>query len=132
MMDREKVIKGLEESIAFFCDRVIGDMFDKWLRASVDALALLKAQAPRVYTVDELKVDNNICCWLEFKDVEENPGITQFMPVVRTDMHEDFDVEFDSGLCVSYGFNYDNYNETWRCWTSRPTDAQREAEPWNV
>ena len=23
------------------------------------------------------------------------------------------------------------YGKTWRCWTSRPTDAQREAELWN-
>lgn len=23
------------------------------------------------------------------------------------------------------------YNKTWRCWTSRPTDEQREATPWN-
>lgn len=46
MMDREKVIKGLEESVAFFRDRLTGYMFDKWLCASVDALALLKAQEP--------------------------------------------------------------------------------------
>lgn len=45
-MDVGCVIKELEESIAFFRDRVTGDMFDKWLRASVDALALLKAQEP--------------------------------------------------------------------------------------
>ena len=23
------------------------------------------------------------------------------------------------------------YNILWRCWTSRPTEAQREAIPWN-
>ena len=23
------------------------------------------------------------------------------------------------------------YLKDWRCWTSRPTDAQREATPWN-
>ena len=22
------------------------------------------------------------------------------------------------------------YGKTWRCWTSRPTDEQREATPW--
>jgi len=41
-MDREKVIKGLKESVVFFRDRVTGDMYDKWLHASVDALALLQ------------------------------------------------------------------------------------------
>lgn len=42
MIDREKVIKGLKESVAFFRNRVTGDMYDKWLHASVDALALLQ------------------------------------------------------------------------------------------
>ena len=46
MIDREKVINGLEQAIAFFRDRVTGDMYDKWLHASVDAIALLKAQEP--------------------------------------------------------------------------------------
>lgn len=25
---------------------------------------------------------------------------------------------------------FSEYGETWRCWTSRPTDEQREATPW--
>jgi hypothetical protein len=25
----------------------------------------------------------------------------------------------------------EDYLTRWRCWTSRPTDAQREATPWN-
>lgn len=27
-------------------------------------------------------------------------------------------------------FEFEEYNKTWRCWTSRPTKAKREAEPW--
>ena len=26
----------------------------------------------------------------------------------------------------------DGYNKTWRCWTSRPTDEQREGTPWTA
>ena len=26
--------------------------------------------------------------------------------------------------------DYATYGKTWRCWTSRPTDEQREATPW--
>lgn len=26
----------------------------------------------------------------------------------------------------------DEYGEYWRCWISRPTDEQREKEPWNA
>ena len=29
------------------------------------------------------------------------------------------------------GFAINEYGQTWRCWTSRPTDAQIEATPWN-
>jgi len=28
-------------------------------------------------------------------------------------------------------YDPDDYGKSWRCWTSRPTDAQREATPWN-
>ena len=37
-------------------------------------------------------------------------------------------------FAVQYGdktLESDGYEKTWRCWTSRPTDAQRENEPWN-
>lgn len=27
-------------------------------------------------------------------------------------------------------FECDEYNRTWRCWTTKPTDVQREATPW--
>jgi len=27
-------------------------------------------------------------------------------------------------------FECSEYNQTWRCWTQRPTDEQRRAEPW--
>jgi len=30
------------------------------------------------------------------------------------------------------GVNLYEYNDIWRCWTLRPTDAQRKAEPWQA
>lgn len=30
----------------------------------------------------------------------------------------------------SIDFGFAHYNKTWRCWSSRPTDKQREAVPW--
>ena len=44
--------------------------------------------------------------------------------------------EEDGYYCIvsSWGnsgfYHEENYGFDWRCWTSRPTDAQREAAPW--
>lgn len=32
-------------------------------------------------------------------------------------------------LCGEW-MRWGDYDVTWRCWTSRPTDEQREATPW--
>lgn len=57
MSDREKVIKGLEKIAEFFKargDMAVGDgkMLLSWMRAVEDAIALLKAQEPRVLTLE--------------------------------------------------------------------------------
>lgn len=64
-MDREKVIKGLKESVVFFRDRVTGDMYDKWLHASVDALALLQEPV-------------TISRWVKVAGVFTTPGGTPY------------------------------------------------------
>ena len=46
MVDREKVIKGLEHAVDVFDGRIFGPMYDMWMDATKDALALLKAQEP--------------------------------------------------------------------------------------
>lgn len=35
-----------------------------------------------------------------------------------------------SAWCGSGFYNANEYGKTWRCWTSRPTDEQREKTPW--
>lgn len=63
MIDREKVIDGLEKIVEFFearGDMAVGDgkmLLLSWMRAAEDAIALLKAQEPvkpkMMYFVDE-------------------------------------------------------------------------------
>lgn len=36
----------------------------------------------------------------------------------------------EPGFLKQDEFHVTEYGRKWRCWTSRPTDAQREAEPW--
>jgi len=107
-MDREKVIKGLERFIRDF-KPFCGNKAD-WQRVE-DTLALLKAQEPRVMTLEEYKAlaekpkKERDPVWEEWSDMESTWAIPN----------------------QAYG----GYGTSWRCWTSRPTDEQREKEPWN-
>lgn len=96
-----------------------------------DALALMKEQEPRVMTPDEVKnAPDKSVVWLELKPDEIFKN--EIYPFVgsgtgwyscycsanTTPMFTDNDVE-------QYGIKY-------RCWTSRPSDAQREETAWDV
>lgn len=129
LIDREKVINGLERFIADF-KPFCGNKSD-WQRVD-DAIALLKVQEPRVMTLDEIGKALKMPLWKETKsankylytgwvlahDIQKGEGITG----TRLGMSE------PSGRVVWY--RLDDYGKTWRCWTSRPTDEQREAKPW--
>lgn len=95
--------------------------------AVATVIAALKAQEPRVMTLDELQaLQRQDVVWLEDADKEAIiPGI-----VITAYKKEWQFITFTSysGLfCVSYV----DYGKRWRCWTSRPADEQREAIPWN-
>lgn len=127
MVDREKVIKGLEESVAFFRDRLYGYRFDKWLRASVDALALLKAQEPRVMTWEEAQanVQNGPFIIIEVRD---STGSEVDFGVLVGDYYE---MSEGSVLTVAdFWMMKDDYDKRFRLWTSRPDEKRRAETPW--
>ena len=133
MTEREKVIKGLEHCIG---DNCYGD---KWSECKYsghgcidalleDSLALLKAQEPRVMTLEEVKQHNNQdgCVW--FEQLTYN-AVAAFV------RKEDLEIEVISpyilGNPINHGYwTNGNYGKTWRCWTTRPTDEQREKVKW--
>lgn len=87
----------------------------------IKGLALLKAQEPRVMTLEE--IPDAVFGWIEM--------FGQLIPCVLEDVYADDTVGFAN---IEDGHDYlcaSDYNKTWRCWNQRPTDAQREAEPWN-
>ena len=89
------------------------------VKASV--LLWLKAQEPRVMTLEELVRDNVV--YLEDFDKEST------VPGIYCDGHNGeraFATKMNGYLFVKD----DDYGVRWRCWTSRPTDAQREAVKW--
>ena len=131
MVDREKVIKGLE-----CCVNSLGECeicpYDEGMGKLAcgknlysDALALLKAQEPRVMTLEEVTEDRPDVVWFDDRHYKltypafiSNGEVTGWMVSLSKGYYERHD-------------HIDGYGKNWRCWTSRPTDEQREAEPWN-
>lgn len=115
MINREKVIKGLELCAEgpVGCQKECPYKCDFGCRSTLarDALALLKAQEPRIVTEADFKNADEagfIPAWCEEKDTGE----------VYCE-------------CISIGALEDAKFGHVRFWTFRPTDEQREATPWN-
>ena len=134
MPDAEKVIKGLE-----CCEHLSGEYcrqcpYHEDIAADTppcctgvlahDALALLKEREARVMTLEE--ACGAEICWIEVRaincvsaaDIVFDPVKADRIDIYRPGMP-------DSQLGI------DLYGEVWRCWTSRPTDEQREAVKWD-
>lgn len=122
MTDREKVFRGLACCLSAWrhCDKCPYKP-PRCAELLTDAMALLEAQEPRVMTLEEALGGDE--CWVEYP----NGGCgyadcylsytTKGADIYRT-MKHDFNVPLAT------------YGKTWRCWTSRPTDEQREAVKW--
>ena len=84
---------------------------------------LLKAQEPRVMTISDFK-DEGVYY------LEALPPFVLRPVIYRLDYsdprHYNFVWKYDQ-----FTWNTDEYGKTWRGWTSRPTDEQREETPWN-
>ena len=129
MIDSKKVIKGLECCIKHDPDDKMrcGECPYKGAclnRLKADALALLKAQEPRVMTLEEAS-NSTVPMWFE-KSGDECGWITGIdcSPIQATTIGQ---VEGDDW----YNLLITDYGRLWRCWSVKPTDAQREREPWN-
>ena len=132
MTEREKVIKGLECCI----EQGLSDGADCrkcsyyttsarltcWISLLYNAHELLKAQEPRVMTLED--VEEGKPYWLEMRG-----AISEYVICNLNDHGDsaflDFATQFGNKTLES-----DGYGKTWRCWTSRPTDKQMEAVKW--
>ena len=130
MTDREKVIKGLEccsKGDCADCDNCTyhGIQTDVPCESTLmrDALALLKAQVPRVMEFDDVVGGDE--CWLEA--INGACGYADCYACTGTGEVQVFRCKYDNPQYIMAK----DYLKTWRCWTSRPTDEQREAIPWN-
>ena len=129
MTDREKVIKGLE-CLANNCSVCYSDcpyykIPSCFRMISADALALLKAQEPREMTLEEIK-DGESYWFSAGKEFVPRPVIC----IHREDDAQKPYITFAEQY-GTFSWETEDYGKTWRCWTARPTDEQREAVPWN-
>ena len=132
MTEREKVIEGFEMSYRY--SNVDEDKTLVPQQLVLDVLALLKAQEPRVMTWKEV-IGAAIECkpvYIEVKDSDDKePGddrwamVTQYKDSITNGM-----IRAMSSYITSEILFKDWYGKTWRCWTSRPSDEQREAVKW--
>lgn len=135
MADREKVVGNLQilrtqcEVNHLYgmgldsddCEKAVG-----WLD---DAIELLKAQEPRVLTLDELWHMEHKLVYLQCANSRHH--IAEHAILLKAKWC------YVQYLGESYIFMREHkvrdtywacdYNVTWRCWSARPTDAEREA-----
>lgn len=140
MTELEKVVKGLE-SLRDICnakaDMAVGEGRTVWAGyASVVycALALLREQVPRVMTQEELAAAQKTPVWRETKSKHKDlyNGWMLAYEIQRGQgiMGQRQGMTEPNGR-VGWGCKLDDYGKTWRCWTSHPTDEQREAVKWD-
>lgn len=92
-----------------------------------DALSLLKAQEPRVIDADEivLSAEPSKWLWVERKDDYCAEAFKAGKTISGL-------IAFDSETPCAFLYceRPDEYGKTWRCWTSRPMNEQREEVKW--
>ena len=107
---------------------ILSELKKCYLGGIVDALDFaieaVKEREPRVMTPIEAYT-------ADFVYIEFDGGIT---PALRTNHEREGYREsyFATQQLGGDMMRWDDYGKTWRCWTSRPTDEQRETTPWNA
>lgn len=125
MDKREQIIEALEMSYRFSNVDENNTLVPQEI--VLDIIALLKAQEPRVMTLGDLRdigseweLNTPPYLWM---DINSSYRWSRGFWVAWREIYDMID-----GLHPTY--DADNYGKIWRCWTSRPTDEQREAK-WN-
>lgn len=87
-----------------------------------EVMDYLSAQEPRVMTLDELSEKTDV--WFESLVYDT------IAPALSSGSYDDGTVGLMTLEEESFYMDEADYGTKWRCWTSRPTDEQREATPW--
>ena len=125
----DKIYDDMHTLCDFFRDRVqnaqtIRDA-EKYYKLYGKAKAVLMYLLPRVLALEEVP-RRGVPVWVEFHGVGHDDGWV-------TCRHSDdtfFLYSQKSGRFAAWVAPGDTYERTWRCWTGKPLDAQKESAPW--
>ena len=123
-MTVKEAILTLNANAVIACERAgFSSATVKMLEDALDTIEdALKAQGPRVMEFDDVVGGDE--CWLEA--VNGACGYADCYACTGTGEVQVFRCKYDNPQYIMAK----DYLKTWRCWTSRPTDEQREAVPW--
>ena len=135
MEKTEKIINEFEHFIQEY-DRDIG-LTNHDSEVLKGALTLLKERKPRIMTWDEVKKKINSGEYVFTECEKEGQWMRYGNAKLSIDQGDSCRIAFLSSgdrennpHALWWWISYKNYNKTWRCWTTYPTYAQREATPW--
>jgi hypothetical protein len=141
MAELEKVIERLKEIAEYFrgCRNNASfaskaeNHFWELQNAASEAVSLLKAQEPRVMTLDEV-IKHYSLPPVVLDDLEWQEDYLQDIEPLYFDfpVEDSFAVHW-RGYQEVWKYLEDwkaSYGQKWRCWTSRPTDEQMKAVKW--
>lgn len=130
-MDREKVIKGLEELEGFLFKEYTNIKaeeskiyYDRFKSLS-DAIEMLKEQKAQLMTLDEVKAFDWDYCYLE---EERLPG-KGYRIICGDYTLTCITWAGVTSMRIQHGDG--NYGKKWRCWSAKPTDEQRKVAKWD-
>lgn len=123
MPDREKVINHFEDALSNI------KPVNWWVFVRKDflsdAIVMLKAQEPRVLTLEEVHEMAWDYCYLE-EEVIKDKVLQMYSGKYRIKC-----ITWPSIASCVLTFGDNAYGKRWRCWTSRPTEEQRKAVKWD-
>ena len=143
MTDREKVIKGLEccamQNVIDLPDcehcpyKDDSGTCTTQTQLFQDAIELLKAQEPRVLTLEEVKEMKRltICAVEQRSKVIKNTFNVEYGGIVTLGNKNFLDFVL-YGDTNRYRRTEAGYGKTWRCWTARPEEKVRIETPWRT
>ena len=128
MTKLEKVIYSLERCACKLSDACVDCAYHEsapacWQSFKQDALALLKEREPRVIDISEIYTAKKLDVWFE----DKGDNIVHPLMLIETEMTNKSQTAFFYPMMVR---PIKAYGKTWRCWTARPTDEQRQAVKW--
>ena len=128
MIEREKVIRGLEACAGTSCNGCPYQGIPPCQNhLAKDTLALLREQEPRVLTVEEIRSGAVEVAWIEDADkTEVIPGI--WFRLSNKGGDEAVDIHIRDGFV---GARLEVYRKLWRCGSARPTGEERKAAKWD-